>query len=160
MPNNCKWRRSAAAITLRETSGALTLKTVSGAVDAGGLNTPAVSLNTVSGDARLSFAAPFSGSVAGTTVSGDLTLALWDNSDTRLDMTTTSGHPGLRPAPRRPLRRRARCAFPARSATARAASSSSPCPGDLKIVAQGDEKKRPGRRELGGRALRDGGGEN
>ena len=77
--------------TLREVSGALTLKTVSGTVDASGLNSAAVSLNTVSGDARLSFAAPFSGSVAGTTVSGDITLSLWDNSDTRVDMTTTSG---------------------------------------------------------------------
>ena len=78
-------------VTLRESSGALSLKTVSGTVDASGLNTPAVSLNTISADAHLSFAAPFSGSVAGTTVSGDLTLALWDNSDTRVDMTTTSG---------------------------------------------------------------------
>jgi DUF4097 and DUF4098 domain-containing protein YvlB len=78
-------------VALRETSGALTVKTTSGAVDGGGLNTPAVALNTGSGDARLSFAAPFSGSVAGTTVSGDLTLALWDNSDARVDLHTTSG---------------------------------------------------------------------
>ncbi len=78
-------------VTLRETSGALTLKTAGGTLDGSGLNTPAVALNTGSGDARLSFAAPFSGSVAGTTVSGDLTLALWDNSDTRIDLNTTSG---------------------------------------------------------------------
>ena len=77
--------------TVREASGTLTLKTVSGAAEVSGLNSPAVSLNTVSGDARLAFAAPFSGSVAGTTVSGDLTLALWDNSDTRVDLNTTSG---------------------------------------------------------------------
>lgn len=76
---------------LREASGALTLKTASGPLEGSGLNTPAISLNTISGSARLSFAAPFSGSVAGTTVSGDLVLALWDNSDTRIDLNTTSG---------------------------------------------------------------------
>jgi DUF4097 and DUF4098 domain-containing protein YvlB len=78
-------------VTLREASGALTLKTASGTLDGGGLNTPAVALNTGSGDAHLRFAAPFSGSIAATTVSGDLTLALWDNSDTRIEMNTTSG---------------------------------------------------------------------
>ena len=76
---------------LRDASGALTLKTAAGSLDGSGLNTPAVSLNTISGSARLAFAAPFSGSVAGTTVSGDLILALWDNSDTRIDLNTTSG---------------------------------------------------------------------
>jgi hypothetical protein len=78
-------------VVLKEASGALTLKTASGALTGSGLNSPAISLNTVSGSARLSFAAPFSGSAAGTTVSGDLILALWDNSDTRVDLNTTGG---------------------------------------------------------------------
>lgn len=77
--------------TLQETSGALTVKTVSGDITAEKVNSPAVSLATVSGDARWSPAAPFSGSLAGTTVSGDLSVSLWTNSDTRIEMSTTSG---------------------------------------------------------------------
>ncbi len=77
--------------TLQETSGALTVKTVSGDITATLVNSPAASLATVSGDARWSYAAPFSGSLAGTTVSGDLSVSLWNNSDTRIEMSTTSG---------------------------------------------------------------------
>lgn len=76
---------------LNETSGAVTVKTVSGDITANKVNSPAVSLATVSGDARWSPAAPFSGSLAGTTVSGDLCVSLWNNSDTRIEMSTTSG---------------------------------------------------------------------
>lgn len=76
---------------LKETSGALTVKTISGDITAEKVNSPAVSLATVSGDARWSYAAPFSGSFAGTTVSGDLTVSLWNNSDTRIEMSATSG---------------------------------------------------------------------
>jgi DUF4097 and DUF4098 domain-containing protein YvlB len=76
---------------LREVTGALAAKTISGDIDAEAIQSPAVSLATVSGDAHWAFAAPFSGSLAGTTVSGDLTVALWTNSDTRVEMSTTSG---------------------------------------------------------------------
>ena len=78
--------------SLQDTSGAVTVKTVSGDINAEKINSPAVSLATVSGDARWSYAAPFSGSFAGTTVSGDLSVSLWNNSDTRVEMSTTSGH--------------------------------------------------------------------
>ena len=76
---------------LRDVSGALTVKTVSGDVEASGADSPAVSLLTVSGDARWQPAGPFSGSFAGTTVSGDLRLVLPAGSDTRVEMNTTSG---------------------------------------------------------------------
>jgi len=76
---------------LRDVAGALTVKTVSGDVEATGADSPAVSLLTVSGDARWQSAGPFSGSFAGTTVSGDLRLTLPAGSDTRVEMNTTSG---------------------------------------------------------------------
>ncbi len=76
---------------LHDVAGALTVKTVSGDVEASGADSPAVSLLTVSGDARWQFSGPFSGSFAGTTVSGDLRLALPAGSDTRIEMNTTSG---------------------------------------------------------------------
>lgn len=76
---------------LKDTGGALTLKTVSGDLDAEGVQTPAVSLGTISGDARFAFAAPFSGSFAGTSVSGDLSVTLWTSSDTRVELSTTTG---------------------------------------------------------------------
>ena len=76
---------------LRDVSGALTVKTVSGDVAASGADSPAVSLLTVSGDAHWQCAGPFSGSFAGTTVSGDLRLTLSAGSDTRIEMNTTSG---------------------------------------------------------------------
>ena len=74
-----------------DVAGALTVKTVSGDVEASGADSPAVSLLTVSGDARWRCAGPFSGSFAGTTVSGDLRLELSSGSDTRIEMNTTSG---------------------------------------------------------------------
>ena len=80
---------------LRDVAGALTVKTVSGDVEASGADSPAVSLLTVSGDAHWRFARPFSGSFAGTTVSGDLRLELAAGSDTRIEMNTTSGSLGL-----------------------------------------------------------------
>ena len=76
---------------LHDVAGALTVKTVSGDVEASGADSPAVSLLTVSGDAHWQFAGPFSGSFAGTTVSGDLKLDLPAGSDTRIEMNTTSG---------------------------------------------------------------------
>ena len=76
---------------LRDVAGALTVKTVSGDIDAVGADSPAVSLLTVSGDARWQFSGPFSGSFAGTTVSGDLRLSLPAGSDTRVEMNTTNG---------------------------------------------------------------------
>ncbi len=76
---------------LQAVNGTLTAKTISGDIDAVGVQSQAVSLGTVSGDARWAFAAPFSGSLAGTTVSGDLTVTLWTNSDARVEMSTTSG---------------------------------------------------------------------
>ena len=76
---------------LREVSGALTVKTVSGDIEAAGIESPAVSLLTVSGDARWGFTAPFSGSFAGTTVSGDLQLILGADPDVRIEMNTTNG---------------------------------------------------------------------
>ena len=76
---------------IRDASGALTIKTVSGDLQASGIDSPAVSLLTVSGDAHWAFAAPFSGSFAGTTVSGDLHLALGAGSDARVEINTTSG---------------------------------------------------------------------
>ncbi len=72
-------------------TAALTVKTISGDIDAKGISSPAASVSTVSGDARWAFAAPFSGSLAGTTVSGDMALSLWTNSDTRVELSTTSG---------------------------------------------------------------------
>ncbi len=80
---------------LREVSGALTVKTVSGDIEAAGIESPAVSLLTVSGDARWEFAAPFSGSFAGTTVSGDLHLVLGVDPDVRIEMNTTNGNIAL-----------------------------------------------------------------
>ena len=74
-----------------EVSGTLTVKTVSGDVLATGVDSPAVSLLTVSGDARWGFQGPFSGSFAGTTVSGDLTLDLSARANARIEMNTTSG---------------------------------------------------------------------
>ena len=82
----------------RGVAGTLTVKTVSGDVEASGVESPAVSLLTVSGDAHWAFAGPFSGSFAGTTVSGDLRLELASGSDTRIEMNTTSGSPVLGPA--------------------------------------------------------------
>jgi len=76
---------------LRDVAGALTVKTVSGDVDAAGADSPAVSLLTVSGDARWQSSGPFSGSFAGTTVSGDLRVTLPAGSDTRVEMNTTNG---------------------------------------------------------------------
>ena len=76
---------------LRDVAGALTVKTVSGDVQASGADSPAVSLLTVSGDAHWQPAGPFSGSFAGTTVSGDLRLILPAGSDTRVEMNTTNG---------------------------------------------------------------------
>ncbi len=76
---------------LREVSGTLTVKTVSGDVEATGVESPAVSLLTVSGDAHWVFAGSFSGSFAGTTVSGDLTLNLTTSANARIEMNTTSG---------------------------------------------------------------------
>ena len=81
---------------LHEVTGALTVKTVSGDVEASGADSPAVSLLTVSGDARWQFAGPFSGSFGGTTVSGDLRLDLSTGSDTRIEMSTTNGSLDLR----------------------------------------------------------------
>jgi len=69
----------------------LPVKTISGDVEAEGVVSPAVSLVTVSGDARWRFAGPFAGSFAGTTVSGDLTLAVGPGCDARVEMNTTSG---------------------------------------------------------------------
>lgn len=80
---------------LRDVVGALMVKTVSGDVEASGADSPAVSLLTVSGDAHWQFSRPFSGSFAGTTVSGDLRLILPAGSDTRIEMNTTSGSLGL-----------------------------------------------------------------
>lgn len=72
-------------------AGTLTVKTVSGEITGTTIHSSSASLSTVSGDARWGFAAPFSGSLAGTTVSGDVTVALWTNSDTRVEMNTTNG---------------------------------------------------------------------
>jgi DUF4097 and DUF4098 domain-containing protein YvlB len=74
-----------------DVGGALTVKTVSGDIDARSVNSYSAAVNTVSGDARFAFAAPHSGSFAGTSVSGDITLELWPNSDTRLNAASTSG---------------------------------------------------------------------
>ncbi len=76
---------------LHDISGALTVKTVSGDVEADGVESSTVSLLTVSGDARWEIAAPFSGSFAGTTVSGDLSVLLGADPDVRIEMNTTSG---------------------------------------------------------------------
>ncbi len=78
-------------MSVRDTQGVLTVKTISGDVEAEGIVSPAVSLVTVSGDARWRFAGPFAGSFAGTTVSGDLTLAVGPGCDARVEMNTTSG---------------------------------------------------------------------
>jgi len=76
---------------LRDILGTLTVKTVSGDIEANGMISPAVSLLTVSGDAKWVFDGLFCGSFAGTTVSGDLHLGLAADSDTRIEMNTTSG---------------------------------------------------------------------
>lgn len=76
---------------IRTLAGTVTVKTVSGDVKAASVESPAVSLLTVSGDAQWAFAGPFSGSFAGTTVSGDLTLDLTSSSDARIEMNTTNG---------------------------------------------------------------------
>ena len=76
---------------LRDITGTLTVKSVSGDVEAFGMECPAVSLITVSGDARWEFTAPFSGSFAGTTVSGDFQLTLGADPDVRIEMNTTNG---------------------------------------------------------------------
>ncbi len=78
-------------VAVRDATGVLTVKTVSGDVEAEGVVSPAVSLVTVSGDARWRLGGPFSGSFAGTTVSGDLTLAVGPGCDARVEMNTTSG---------------------------------------------------------------------
>ncbi len=76
---------------VRDVSGTVIVKTVSGDVVASGVDSPAVSLLTVSGDARWAFSGAFSGSYAGTTVSGDLTLDLATGANARIEMNTTSG---------------------------------------------------------------------
>ena len=76
---------------MRAVSGSLTVKTVSGDIEASGIDSPAVSLLTVSGDARWGFTSPFSGSFAGTSVSGDLQLVLGADPDVRIEMNTTNG---------------------------------------------------------------------
>ena len=78
-------------VELKGVTGTLTVKTVSGDVEASDSDSPAISLLTISGDARWKIAQPFSGSFAGTTVSGDLRLELLGGADTRLEMNTTSG---------------------------------------------------------------------
>ncbi len=77
--------------TAHSVTGALTIKTVSGDIDGAAIGGAAASVGTISGDARLAFASPFSGSLAATSVSGDLVVGLWTNSDTRVEMSTTSG---------------------------------------------------------------------
>ena len=72
-------------------TGALTVKTISGDIDAMDTQTQNVSLVTVSGDVQWALPAPFAGSFAGTTVSGDLKLRVSPASDARLEMNTTSG---------------------------------------------------------------------
>lgn len=76
---------------VRVIAGTLTVKTVSGDIQATEADSPAVSLLTVSGDAHWHCASSFSGSFAGTTVSGDIRLELPKGSDTRIEMNTTSG---------------------------------------------------------------------
>lgn len=71
--------------------GSLSLKSVSGDLRTSGLQSVAVNVNTVSGDAEVAFAAPFTGSLGATTISGDLRVALWSNSDAKVEMTTQSG---------------------------------------------------------------------
>ncbi|MDQ2798195.1 MAG: DUF4097 domain-containing protein [Armatimonadota bacterium] len=80
---------------VRDVAGTLTVKTVSGDIETNEADSPAVSLLTVSGDAHWRCAGPFSGSFAGTTVSGDLLLELPAESNTRIEMNTTSGSLGL-----------------------------------------------------------------
>ncbi len=71
--------------------GALTVKTISGDVEASNTETQNVSLMTVSGDVQWALPAPFTGSFAGTTVSGDVKLRVSPASEARLEMNTTSG---------------------------------------------------------------------
>ncbi len=79
-------RASAHSVT-----GAVTIKTISGDIAGTAIGGAAASVGTISGDAHITFAAPFSGSLAATSVSGDLSVGLWTNSDTRVEMSTTSG---------------------------------------------------------------------
>ncbi len=72
-------------------AGAVTIKTISGDIAGTAIGGAAASVGTISGDAHITFAAPFSGSLAATSVSGDLRVGLWSNSDTRVEMSTTSG---------------------------------------------------------------------
>jgi len=76
---------------VRDSTGTMTVKTVSGDIEAAQIDSQTVSVLTVSGDANWAFAAPFSGSFAGTTVSGDLALTLSNGSNARIEMNTTSG---------------------------------------------------------------------
>jgi DUF4097 and DUF4098 domain-containing protein YvlB len=71
--------------------GALTIKSVSGAIIARSVNSYSVALNSVSGNVVFAFADPHSGSFAGTTVSGDLTLELDPESDANIEAASTSG---------------------------------------------------------------------
>lgn len=72
-------------------TGAVTIKTISGDIKGIAIAGAAASIGTISGDAHIAFAAPFSGSLAATSVSGDLRIGLWSNSDTRVEMSTTTG---------------------------------------------------------------------
>ncbi len=71
--------------------GALTVKTISGDVEGSHTETQNVSLMTVSGDVQWALPAPFTGSFAGTTVSGDMKLHVSPASEARLELNTTSG---------------------------------------------------------------------
>jgi len=72
-------------------TGAITIKTISGDIAGTAIGGAAASVGTISGDAHITFAAPFSGSLAATSVSGDLRVGLRTNSDTRVEMNTTTG---------------------------------------------------------------------
>ncbi len=72
-------------------TGAITIKTVSGDIAGTALAGAAASVGTVSGDANITFATAFSGSLAATSVSGDLRVGLPPGSDTRVEMNTTTG---------------------------------------------------------------------
>ncbi len=72
-------------------TGAVTIKTVSGDIAGTAIGGAAASVGTVSGDAHITFAAPFSGSLAATSVSGDLRVGLSPSSDTRVELSTTTG---------------------------------------------------------------------
>ncbi|MGO8671841.1 MAG: DUF4097 family beta strand repeat-containing protein [Capsulimonadaceae bacterium] len=79
------------AVRLENFGGAVSIKTVSGDVQLLAIDSYAVAVNSVSGDATITYAGPLTGSLAGTSVNGDIHVSLPEGSDTRIDLSTSNG---------------------------------------------------------------------